>query len=240
MNQTEYETQDSSFNEGFKRQQSRLSSVDASEGSDFVEGKSEVKINEYQAAWNVTNAIQVRHFFHYFFCRRIFFDFFLLFLLRCLDLQERFSYKTLDVFSYQFSFLKNIIKDSSAENDKNIKFLLDHFESLLDIDESIASSFLRDKLREKQIYKKEQHDPEQLSIAALDILTTCDKDAFSLIDQFVVVLAKLQVTNASADRSSSSFRYLKTYLRSTLTKTGFSVLTRFAKTGRQKRLEFDI
>lgn len=60
MNQTEYETQDSSFNEGgFKRQQSRLSSVDASEGSDFVEGKCEIKINEYQAAWNVTNAIQV-------------------------------------------------------------------------------------------------------------------------------------------------------------------------------------
>lgn len=63
MNQTEYQTQDSSFNEGFKRQQSRLSSVDASEGSDFVEGKSEVKINEYQAAWNVTNAIQVKQIY---------------------------------------------------------------------------------------------------------------------------------------------------------------------------------
>lgn len=42
-----------------KTAQSRMSSVDFSEGSDFVEGKSEVKINEYQAAWNVTNAIQV-------------------------------------------------------------------------------------------------------------------------------------------------------------------------------------
>ncbi|CAG9820355.1 unnamed protein product [Phaedon cochleariae] len=40
-------------------QQRRMSSMDFSEGSDFVEGKSEVKINEYQAAWNVTNAIQV-------------------------------------------------------------------------------------------------------------------------------------------------------------------------------------
>ncbi|CAH1965935.1 unnamed protein product [Acanthoscelides obtectus] len=53
--------QDSGFNGGnggFNRQQSRLSSVDISEGSEFVEGKSDVKINEYQAAWNVTNAIQ--------------------------------------------------------------------------------------------------------------------------------------------------------------------------------------
>lgn len=55
-----------SFNQGYQsvggqggssRQQS-LSSVDMSE-DDFVEGRSPVKINEYQAAWNVTNAIQV-------------------------------------------------------------------------------------------------------------------------------------------------------------------------------------
>lgn len=61
MNQGEYTAQeDSSFNEGgYHRQQSRMSSVDISEGSDFIEGKSDVKISEYQAAWNVTNAIQV-------------------------------------------------------------------------------------------------------------------------------------------------------------------------------------
>ncbi|KAJ8928218.1 hypothetical protein NQ314_019282 [Rhamnusium bicolor] len=58
--QNNYQNQaEDSFNEGYQRQQSRVSSVDFSEGSDFVEGKSEVKINEYQAAWNVTNAIQV-------------------------------------------------------------------------------------------------------------------------------------------------------------------------------------
>ncbi|XP_076260170.1 vesicular GABA transporter isoform X2 [Rhynchophorus ferrugineus] len=44
--------------DGITKQHSRMSSVDFSEGSDFVEGKSDVKINEYQAAWNVTNAIQ--------------------------------------------------------------------------------------------------------------------------------------------------------------------------------------
>ncbi|KAJ8924408.1 hypothetical protein NQ315_007204 [Exocentrus adspersus] len=59
MEQNSYQSQaEESFNEGYQRQQSRMSSVDFSEGSDFVEGKSEVKINEYQAAWNVTNAIQ--------------------------------------------------------------------------------------------------------------------------------------------------------------------------------------
>lgn len=49
--------QSTAFVEG---QRPSMSSVDFSEGSDFVEGgRSEVKINEYQAAWNVTNAIQV-------------------------------------------------------------------------------------------------------------------------------------------------------------------------------------
>lgn len=43
---------------GSGSRQHSLGSVDMSE-DDFVEGRSEVKINEYQAAWNVTNAIQV-------------------------------------------------------------------------------------------------------------------------------------------------------------------------------------
>ncbi|CAH1141619.1 unnamed protein product [Phyllotreta striolata] len=52
------ETDNAGLNSTYQRQQSRMSSVDFSEGSDFVEGKSTCKINEYQAAWNVTNAIQ--------------------------------------------------------------------------------------------------------------------------------------------------------------------------------------
>lgn len=53
------ESQFNNFQESVAKQHSRMSSADFSEGSDFVEGKSDVKINEYQAAWNVTNAIQV-------------------------------------------------------------------------------------------------------------------------------------------------------------------------------------
>lgn len=64
MQQTSSIDAEDSFNEGgYQAEKSRMSSVDFSETSDFVEGKSEVKINEYQAAWNVTNAIQVRHWF---------------------------------------------------------------------------------------------------------------------------------------------------------------------------------
>ncbi|XP_017781471.1 PREDICTED: vesicular inhibitory amino acid transporter [Nicrophorus vespilloides] len=44
-----------SFNYPINRQVSHVSSIS---DDDFVEGKSDIKINEYQAAWNVTNAIQ--------------------------------------------------------------------------------------------------------------------------------------------------------------------------------------
>lgn len=58
---TEKTHAEDAFNEGYQREKrsskQSLSSLDMSE-DDFVEGKSEVKINEYQAAWNVTNAIQ--------------------------------------------------------------------------------------------------------------------------------------------------------------------------------------
>lgn len=51
--------QSTAFVEG---QRPSMSSVDFSETSDFVEGRCDVKINEYQAAWNVTNAIQVNYY----------------------------------------------------------------------------------------------------------------------------------------------------------------------------------
>lgn len=63
--QVNAQIEDTGFNQGYStmgrmsstRGQS-MSSMDMSE-DDFVEGRSEIKINEYQAAWNVTNAIQV-------------------------------------------------------------------------------------------------------------------------------------------------------------------------------------
>lgn len=174
------------------------------------------------------------------------------------DLRERFSKETLDVFQLSIFIPENIVKNSSGGNDKSINFLLDRFGSVLDVDKSVASLLLRDELglwREKWIHEKERR--KELSITALEILTMCDKDAFPLIHEFVLVLATLPVTNASAERSFSSLRRLKTYLRSTMTENRLlglaimhihrhipidteKVIARFAKTGRKKRFEFDI
>lgn len=65
---TDQTSQEDSFNQGYQSgaglsgtgipKGQSFASMDMSE-DDFAEGRSEVKINEYQAAWNVTNAIQV-------------------------------------------------------------------------------------------------------------------------------------------------------------------------------------
>lgn len=66
---SEQASQEDSFNQGYQSgagfqtgmpKGQSFASMDMSE-DDFVEGRSPVKINEYQAAWNVTNAIQVRN-----------------------------------------------------------------------------------------------------------------------------------------------------------------------------------
>ncbi|CAH1100927.1 unnamed protein product [Psylliodes chrysocephalus] len=174
------------------------------------------------------------------------------------DLRERFSAETLGVFQLSVFIPENIIKSSPGENDKSIKFLLDRFGLLLGVDKGAASLLLKDELllwREKWVQEKEQQ--KELPITALEILARCDKDAFPIIHEFVLVLATLPVTNASAERSFSSLRRLKTYLRATKTENRLlglalmhihrhipidmeKVITRYAKTGHKKRLEFII
>jgi hypothetical protein len=169
------------------------------------------------------------------------------------DLRERFSSETLDIFKLSVFIPDNIVKNDADEYNKIVQSLLDRFGSLLDIDKGAATLLLKDEMllwREKWLPEKER------PTTALEILDTCDKDAFPLIHEFITILSTLPVTNATAERSFSSLRRLKTYLRSTMTENRLlglalmhihrnipidieNVITRFAKSG-NKRLEFHI
>jgi hypothetical protein len=173
------------------------------------------------------------------------------------DLRERFSAETLDVFQLSVFIPENIVKNNPGENDKISKSLLDRFGYLFDVDKDVATILLKDEMllwREKWIQEKERQ--KELPITALDILARCDKNAFDLIHEYVLIRATLPVTNASAERPFSSLRRLKAYLRATMTENRLlglalmhihrhihidvdKVITRFAKTGRNKRLEFN-
>jgi hypothetical protein len=112
------------------------------------------------------------------------------------DLRERFSAETLDVFQLSVFIPENIVKNNPGENDKISKSLLDRFGSLLDVDKGVASILLKDEMllwREKWIQEKERQ--KELPMIALDILARCDKNAFPIIHEYVLILA-----NASGDK----------------------------------------
>ncbi len=174
------------------------------------------------------------------------------------DLRERFSEETLDIFQLPVFIPDNIIKSSADQNEEVAKSLLKRFGMLSNIDNDIGFLLLRDEmLLWKEKWEKVKQQQRELPFKALDVLINCDKDAFPLVHNFLQILATLPVTTASAERSFSSLRRLKLYLRSTMGEERLSglallhihrnmpldidnVITRFAKTGNKKRLEFSI
>ena len=54
---------------------------------------------------------------------------------------------------------------------------------------------------------------------AVEALEICDKEVFPNLHTLLVILCTLPVTTATAERSFSGLRRLKTYLRSTMTHT---------------------
>lgn len=170
------------------------------------------------------------------------------------DLRERFAIETLEIFNLSCFVPENTL--NNYPGDEILKALVDRFGNLLDVNKSAAPLLLSGEMllwREKWLQEKQRE--VELPRTALDILAKCDKNAFPLIHELVTIMATIPVTNASAERSFSSLRRLKTYLRSTMTENRLlglalmhihrnvpidieQVITRFAKSGRKTRLEF--
>ncbi|XP_049769534.1 zinc finger MYM-type protein 1-like [Schistocerca cancellata] len=174
------------------------------------------------------------------------------------DLRERFSAETLDVFNLSVFSPESIVKISAGETEKIAESLTNRFGSLLDVHKGIASLMLRDEMllwREKRNQEKVRQ--KGLPTIAVDILARCDKDACPIIRELLLVLATLPVTTASAQRSFSSLRRLKTYLRTSMNENRLlglalmyihyqipvdleKVIIRFSNSGRRRRSEFNI
>ncbi|XP_049816476.1 uncharacterized protein LOC126263425 [Schistocerca nitens] len=173
-------------------------------------------------------------------------------------LRERSSAETWDVFNLSVFSPESIVKISAGETEKIAESFTNRFGSLLDVDKGIASLMLRDEMllwREK--WNQETERQKELPTIALDILARCDNDAYPIIHKLLLVLATLPVTIASAERSFSSLRRLKSYLRTSMNERRLlglalmhihyqipvdveKLITRFSKSGRRRRLEFNI
>jgi hypothetical protein len=73
-------------------------------------------------------------------------------------------------------------------------------------------------------WREAQYEDQQLPKNALDSLENCSPCFYPNVRKLLLILATLPVTTASAERSFSTLRRLKTYLRSTMTENRLSSL----------------
>ncbi|XP_050541762.1 zinc finger MYM-type protein 1-like isoform X2 [Daktulosphaira vitifoliae] len=142
------------------------------------------------------------------------------------DLKSRFSHKTLSCFNLSYLLPENFLKENSTsyslnESDDIIKTIADEFQILLSNEKGDVSSLLRLEFKLwKQKWNREKIENNLInSICVTKILANCDEEIFPLINRLLTVFITLPISNASAERTFSTLRRLKTWLRSTMSET---------------------
>lgn len=174
-----------------------------------------------------------------------------------MDLEERFSPDVLSCFDLPLLLPCNLTAIPEADLKQKAELLVKHFHALLPYDVELSEKLLLGELtlwRQKWLAK--ENESHQLPQSSFDVLKSCDNEVYPVIHTLLSVLTTLPVSNASAERSFSALRRLKSWLRTTMSQnrlTGLalmhvhrdveisvdSVISRFAKSG-NRRLDFVI
>ncbi|XP_025405608.1 52 kDa repressor of the inhibitor of the protein kinase-like, partial [Sipha flava] len=137
------------------------------------------------------------------------------------DLKTRFSQNTLELFQLSFFLPSNFLKlpNGQKEETDKIKSVAKDFQKLLNKNE-LSSRLVGEYYIWKEKWIREfQNDSSVISNHAIEVLQNCDEDVFPLINKILKLLITLPISNSSSERSFSSLRRLKTWLRSTMCET---------------------
>lgn len=169
-----------------------------------------------------------------------------------MDLNSRFDSSTFDVFHLPLILPNCAIESMNNEElkEESLKKLINRFYPLLDIpDESTGLTLFKNEF---ELWRRKWiRDQSSIPNTVIEALLVCDKDVYPIINKLLQLLATLPVSNASAERTFSTLRRLKNWLRSTMNQdrlTGLALLnihngipveteniiTRFAKTGKRR------
>lgn len=142
------------------------------------------------------------------------------------DLKARFSQKTLECFNLSYILPNKFINENTTSYSLNkseiiLKALADDFQALLSNDKDMVFTLLRSEFRLwKQKWNREKLENILVnSMCVTEILAKCDEEIFPLINRLLIILITLPISNASAERTFSTLRRLKTWLRSTMSET---------------------
>lgn len=169
------------------------------------------------------------------------------------DLRERFPAAVLDCFDLPLLLPNNITGIAAADLEQKADLLANKFDSLLPTDVELSKKLL---LGELTMWKEKWRAQSLLDFpeCSAAVLKNCDSDIYPTIHTLLSILTTLPVSNASAERSFSALRRLKSWLRTTMSQdrlTGLalmhvhrdlelsidSIITRFAKS-HARRIDF--
>lgn len=141
----------------------------------------------------------------------------------CADFKERFADSTLQCFGLRY-LMPSILLSEDVDLEKKKKKLeevLDEFSPLLFEDKNLLKLKFRGELC---LWINQWKSEECIPDTVMDLLNSCDEDLYPTITSLLKILATLPVSVASAERSFSTLRRVKTWLRSRMTEERLSGL----------------
>ena len=174
------------------------------------------------------------------------------------DLQSRFPEEVFEVFRLPAFLPSNVLKRDGdtflAELAPDMDAVIKRFLNFIPYNDGrMTKMMLEGELRLwRARWSRESIVPKNSTA----VLIRCDKDAYPLVHMILTILTTLPVSNASAERSFSALRRLKTWLISTMTEQRLcglalmhihrdvqidvqKVLDRFSKSAK-RRIEFNV
>lgn len=137
-----------------------------------------------------------------------------------LDLKTRFSSKVLDIFQLPILLPKVIVNSTLEEINDSAQSLVNKFCTFLEGTKDLQLMKLKGEMFHwQQVWKSERTRNADLPKTALDALVRCDKDTHKIIHTLLHILCTLPVSNASSERTFSTLRRTKTWLRTTMTES---------------------
>lgn len=170
------------------------------------------------------------------------------------DIECRFQQETMDVFNLQICVPAILIHSNEDDIHSAVEILIAKYGSLFEtVRDVLKSTFIAElhlwKMRWK--HSKESEIPSD----DLNALIQCDEMMYPIINKILKILCTLPVSVASAERSFSGLRRLKSWLRANMGEerlTGLAlmhvhkdivinednIIERFAKSGVSRNIEF--
>ena len=135
-----------------------------------------------------------------------------------LDLQCRLSPNVLGLFNLRVLLPKTSIE---PEDEESLKQLVIRYQDFIG---SVSYSVVRQEYSLwVQKWKRERQNNQPLPETVLDALKKCDEEMYPTIRIFLKILAALSISVASSERSFSTLRRLKNWLRASMGEERFNV-----------------